>query len=145
MQRSLFAMLSLIFIAAMGSARADTLESELQFVKLTETVMAKVAQGNIEGALKEIKPYVVIPEAEFDALVAQTKAQRGLAGTRFGKPVGWECLQHRKAGLSVAKVTCYEKTELHALPWLFYFYKSPRGWVLNSFAWNDNLPLLFAP
>lgn len=144
MRRIPTALLSLFLIAAAGSARADVLGSEVQFLKLTETVMAKVGQGDLDGAFAAMKPYVVIPAAEFDAITATTRAQRAKAGTRFGKSVGWECLDHEKAGESVARVICYEKTEKHALPWLFYFYKTPRGWVLNSFTWNDNLPSLFA-
>lgn len=145
MRHALPAILSFFLITAVGSAHADSLESELQYLKLTESLMAKVAQGDLDGAFQAMKPYLVVPAAEFDALVAQTKAQRGMAGARYGKAVGWECLEHRKVGQSIARVTCFEKTEKHALPWLFYFYKSPRGWILNSFTWNDNLPSLFSP
>jgi len=53
-------------------------------------------------------------------------------------------LRPKNLGQSLVMVTCIEKTEKHALPWLFYFYKSPQGWVLNSFVWNDNLPSLFS-
>ncbi len=107
--------------------------------------MAKVAAGDLDGAFNAMKPYLVIPSAEFDALVVNTKAQRGLAGTRYGKIVGSECFGQKKLGQSLVMVTSIEKAEKHALPWLFYFYKSPQGWVLNSFVWNDNLPSLFSP
>lgn len=145
MRRALPVSLCLSLIAATSPTRADTLASELDYLKLSEALMAQVAAGDLDGAFKAMKPYLVIPDAEFDAMVAKTKAQRGAAGSRYGKTVGWECIRQKKVGLSLARVTCWEKTEKHALPWLFYFYKSPRGWVLNSFTWNDNLPSLFAP
>jgi hypothetical protein len=136
---------SVLLIIHVGSARANALESDAQLLKFTEGLMAKVATGDLDGAFKAMKPYLVIPQAEFDALVVNTKAQRGLAGARYGKVVGSECFGQKKLGQSLVKVTCIEKTEKHALPWLFYFYKGPQGWVLNSFVWNDNLPSLFSP
>ena len=143
MPRGLSVLASVLLIAAAGSARADALESDAQLLKFTEGLMAKVAAGDLDGAFQAMKPHLVIPPAEYDALVMNTKAQRGLAGTRYGRVVGSECLSQKKLGESLLRVTCIEKTEKHALPWLFFFYKSPRGWVLNSFVWNDNLPSLF--
>lgn len=132
---------SVLLIA--GAARADGLETDAQLLPFTEGLMAKVAAGDLDGAFKAMKPHLIVPQAEYDALVVNTKAQRGLAGARYGRVVGSECLSQKKLGQSLVRVTCIEKTEKHALPWLFYFYKSPRGWVLNSFSWNDNLPSLF--
>jgi hypothetical protein len=40
---------------------------------------------------------------------------------------------------SLLKLTYIEKTERHALPWMFYFYRSPTGWVLNTFVWHDQM------
>lgn len=144
MRRVLPILASVLLIAEVGSARADALESDAQLLKFTEGLMTKVAEGDLDGAFMAMKPHLVIPQAEYDALVVNTKAQRGLAGTRYGRVVGSECLGQKKLGQSLVRVTCIEKTEKHALPWLFYFYKSPRGWVLNSFVWNDNLPSLFS-
>jgi hypothetical protein len=73
----------------------------------------------------------------------QTKALRDQVGGRYGKPVGFEFISLKKAGESVMQYIYIEKTEEHALPWRFIFYRSPSGWVLNSFSWNDNIKLLF--
>ena len=143
--RHLFIVLTgLALTAVVGTVRADALQSDADLMKFTETLMAKVAAGDLDGAFQAMKPYLVIPQAEIDALAMNTKAQRGMAGTRYGKVVGSECLEQKKLGESLARITCIEKTQNHALPWLFYYYKSPRGWVLNSFVWNDNLPSLFS-
>lgn len=131
-------------LAAAGSLHADVIESDSQLMKFSESVMASVARGDLDGAFAVMKPYVVIPDAEFQALIVNTRAQRGLTATRYGKTVGSECVTQKKAGQSVVRITCVEKTEKHALPWTFYFYRSPRGWMLNSFVWNDNLPSLFS-
>lgn len=135
--------LALLLFAICNVARADELKSEEQLQPLAEEVMASVAKGDLDAAFTTMKPFVVIPTAEMDALIVNTRAQRGAAGARYGNAVGYECVDTQKVGRSLVKITCIEKTEKHALPWLFYFYKAPRGWVLNSFSWNDNLPALF--
>ena len=144
MRQAVSAVLSVSLFAACGSSFADVIESDAQLMKYSEGIMAKVGRGDLDGAFAAMKPYLVIPDAEFQALIVNTRAQRGQAATRYGKVVGAECVTQKKAGQSVARVICLEKTEKHALPWMFYFYQSPKGWVLNSFVWNDNLPSLFA-
>jgi hypothetical protein len=144
MRRVIPVLFAILLITQVSSPRADALESEAQLLKLAEGVMAKVAMGDLDDGFKAMKPYLIIPQEEFDALVVNTKAQRSLAGARYGKVVGSECFGQKKLGQSLARVMCIEKTEKHALPWLFYFYKSPNGWVLNSFVWNDNLPAAFS-
>jgi hypothetical protein len=132
----------LLGIASMRPAFAEVLKSE-ELQPFSERVMAKVAKGDLDGAFQEMKPYLVIPEAEYETLVANTRAQRGLAGTRYGKVIGYECVDKKAVGQSLVRITCLEKTDKHALPWRFYFYKTPSGWVLNSFNWSDNFTTVF--
>ena len=132
----------LLGIAFIRPSFADVLKSE-ELQPFSERVMAKIAKGDLDGAFREMKRYLVIPDAEYETLVANTRAQRGLPGTRFGKVVGYECVEKKAVGQSLVKINCLEKTEKHALPWRFYFYKAPSGWVLNSFNWSDNLPSIF--
>jgi len=136
-------LLVVLLISFCDVSRADVFKSEEQLQSFAEAAMAKVGKGDFDGAFGSMKPFMVLPQAELDSLVVNTRVQRGMVGARFGKVVGYECLGAKKVGQSLIKVTCIEKTENHALPWLFYFYKAPRGWVLNSFTWNDNLPSLF--
>jgi hypothetical protein len=135
--------LALLSLSLCNVASADVFKSEELLQPFAETIMAKVGKGELDAAFKAMTPYMIVPQAELDSLIVNTRAQRGIVGARFGKTVGFECLGQKKVGQSLIKVTCIERTEKHALPWLFYFYKAPGGWVLNSFTWNDNLPSLF--
>jgi hypothetical protein len=74
----------------------------------------------------------------------KSKTQRDQYGTRYGQAVGYEILEKTKAGESLVRFVCMEKTERHAMPWIFVFYKSPEGWVLNSFIWNDQIQYFFS-
>ena len=122
---------------------AATLKSENELRPFVESVMVKVGLNDLDGAFKAIHPFVVISDSEFQSAVLSSKSQREQYGSRYGKAVGYECIDQKKVGEFLVRILCVEKTERHAMPWNFYFYKSPKGWVLNSFTWNDQLPAIF--
>lgn len=124
---------------------ADTLKSELEAKQLSERVMTQAAKGDISAAFAVMKPYVVVPESEFQSLALQSKSQREQFGVRYGKSIGYDFISERKAGDSVLRLVYIEKTVKHALPWMFIYYKTPGGWVLNSFHWNDQILNVFLP
>ena len=137
---------AMLFAAAMfssGAALADTLKAESDLRSLGDQVMAAVVKGGMSPAFEAMKPYVLIPESEFQSLALASKSQRDQFGARYGKTIGYEFIGQRKLGESLIRLTYIEKTEKHALPWMFYFYKTPSGWALNSFSWNDRMPQLF--
>lgn len=126
------------------SASAAALTSE-QLPGFTAKVMASASKGDLAAAFTALKPYIRIPESELEALRLGTLSQRDQLAARIGKPVGYECFPIELRGQYLAKITCIERTERHALPWRFFFYRTAEGWTLNSFTWNDNLPSLFLP
>lgn len=135
--------IALAFLGLSMATWADTVKSETEAKQLTEKVMAQIAKGDLSAAFPSMKPYVVIPESEFQGLALQTKSQRDQFGARYGKSIGYELVSEKKAGDSILRLIYVEKTAKHALPWVFYFYKSPTGWVLNSFSWNDQIQSAF--
>lgn len=135
--------LFLCLICASFSICADTLKTEPEVKQLAEKIMAQAGRGNISGAFDVMKPYVAIPDSEFQGLSLQSKAQRDQFGFRYGKSIGYEFVSEKKVGQSVVRLTYLEKTEKHALPWMFVFYKTPTGWTLNSFVWNDKIQNVF--
>lgn len=128
---------------ASGLAHADTLKSESELRSFAESVMKQVGANDLAAAFKQMQPYVVISESEFQTAVLSSKSQREQYGARYGSAVGYEYIEQKKVGDSLLRITFIEKTEKHALPWTFYFYKSSKGWVLNSFSWSDKVQVLF--
>jgi len=138
--RALF-LATITFLAT--SSVADTLKSEEDLHPLTESVMGKVAANDLNAAFMLMQPYGVITDSEFQSALLNSKAQREQYGTRYGKTIGAEFISQTKVGASLVRILYIEKTEKHVLPWTFYFYKTPKGWVLNSFAWSDQVQFLF--
>lgn len=112
--------------------------------KLASDVMALVAKGKTDKGLELTKPYLIIPESEFNVMVEQLKMQQPMIDQRFGQTIGVELINEELVGESFLKITYAQKFEKHAMRWLFYFYKSSGGWVLNTFNTDDKIQLLFS-
>jgi hypothetical protein len=133
----------LLTIFGVGSAWAGALKAESDIRSFSDNVMSSVIKGGVPAAFATMKQYMITPEAEFQSAALSSQSQREQFGARYGKTVGYEFIGQKKLGESLVMLTYIEKTEKHALPWRFYFYKTPTGWILNSFNWNDQMPQLF--
>jgi hypothetical protein len=123
--------------------KADTLPTLTAAKEVTDKAMTMIAGNDLEGGLKLLKPYLVIPTAEFDVMLGQAKMQLPVISQRFGNSVGKEFIREDKVGDSLARFIFTQKFEKTVTRWLFFYYKSPSGWVLNTFTYDDNLQLLF--
>ena len=135
---------SLLVLLLLSSVSiADTLKAESELRPFAEKILQSVAKSDLDAAFSAMKPYVVIPDTEFQSVLLRTKAQREQYTSRYGRSVGYEFLGAKKLGQSLVRLTFIEKTEKTGLPWIFVFYETSEGWVLNSFFWSDQLPQLF--
>jgi hypothetical protein len=141
MKKMAFAVTILFLMAA--SSHAATLDSKDAARKLTDQVMAKVGSGDIEGGLLVMKPYVIIPESEFNVTLEQTKLQLPAMQGRFGKIIGTEFISEKVVGKSLLKIVQIQKFEKHIMRWNFIFYNPDGKWVLNSFYFDDNIRAMF--
>ena len=131
------------FALAASIAHADTLKTEADLKPFAERVMASVSNSGIAVAFNVMKPYTTLPDAEFKAALLASETQRDQFGARYGKSIGYEFVSQKKLGDSLVRIVYLEKTEKHAYPWLFHFYRTRAGWVLDSFLWNDQASQLF--
>jgi hypothetical protein len=138
----------LIFLAAASLghaalAQTKSLPDAKAVRALTDSIMSKVAAGDLEGGLRTMQPYIVVPSAEFETTIAQAKTQAPVMAQRFGKSVGWEFLKEDRAGERLLRVQHLQLFERHATLWTFYFYRAPQGWVLNTFLFKDDIKTFF--
>lgn len=141
-----FALCCTLFLASLfgaGTASAEVLADEAALRAFGDKVMQQVAKGEHAKALDMLRPYSLQPADEFKATAEASQASRAQHALRYGKPIGYAFVSQRKVADSVLRLLYMEKTEKHALPWAFIFYKTPKGWMLSSFGWNDRLPQFF--
>ena len=135
--------LLLLPTAAFCQEGKKTLPDAATARSLTGAVMAKVAAGDMEAGLRLMQPYVVITDAELDAAITQAKQQLPVMTQRFGMTVGAEFLREDQVGQRLLRITQAQLFERHAARWSFYFYRTPRGWILNTFQYDDNIKSFF--
>jgi len=141
--RLLSRLLLTMLLAASSAGYAATLNNPAEARKLADEVMAKVAVGDTEGALRLTKPYLVIPESEFETMVGQMKLQAPVMASRFGATIGTEFVRQDAVGESLLRLTYLQRFDRHPMRWVFYFYKGTGGWVLNTFRTDDVIQQLF--
>ena len=136
-------LLILLFALFTEIVKAETLPTFTAAKEITDKAMTMIAGNDLEGGLKLLKPYLVIPAAEFDVMLGQATMQQPVISQRFGNSVGKEFIREDMVGDSLVRFIFTQKFEKTAIRWLFFYYKSPSGWVLNTFAYDDSFQLLF--
>ena len=122
----------------------EILKNEREAKALTERVMTAVARGDLGQAYAELKRHTSLPAEEIDAGMKASIAQRSDAFVaRYGKVIGHDFIHQQKAGKSLMRLSYVEQLEKQPLVWVFDFYSTGRGWVLNQFRWVDNTAALY--
>jgi hypothetical protein len=134
---------AIVLVASSLPGAAQGLPSLPDVRKVTDGAMEKVGRGDIEAGLKSVRHLLIIPPAEFDAMLGQLPVQVPGMSARFGPSIGYEFIKEDKIGESVARLTYIHKFERHAMRWYFYCYKGKSGWVINTFRFDDKLHELF--
>jgi hypothetical protein len=135
--------LLLSLCAAAWHAHADTLKADADLKPFGDRVMSAVAGAGLPAAVSVMRPYIVISETELQNALLKMQAQREQLGPRYGRTTGFEYIGTKRLGQSLVRLTYIERTERHALPWMFHFYRTGNGWVLTSFIANDLSSELF--
>ena len=99
--------------------------------------------GKVESGLKLAKPYLIIPDHEFEGVLNNFRMQAPAIEQRFGKTLGVEFSQVQEVGESLFLVMYIQKFEKHVMRWKFYFFKPNSAWVLNTFNTDDQIQLMF--
>jgi len=135
----------LIVLALVGYnfTHADTLKNKKAAKQLTRSVMEFVGKGEVEKGLMLAKPYLIIPDHEFEGVLNSLRMQMPAIEQRFGKTVGMEFSHVQEVGESLMLVMYIQKFEKHMMRWKFYFYKPTDRWVLNTFNTDDQISLMF--
>jgi len=134
----------IMFLCSSVSGYADTLKDENEVQQLGDFVLESVVSAGILSAFEAMKPFVQLEEMDMDTLASESKGQRDQYSARFGKSTGYELIGVEKVGTSLLRLQYIEKTEKHAFPWSFYFYKTDQGWMLNDFTWHGDIRRVFS-
>ena len=138
-----FLFVFVLTLACSFHANAATLESSDAAVAVTDQAMKRIASGDLRDAFEIVKPYMVIPAAEVDAILGQAELQQPMLVVRFGKSIGYELIRNDTVGDSLVQVVYLQKFEKHAMVWRFILYGGTGEWTINSFKYADDISSAF--
>lgn len=143
MRIALFALCLLVSTAVCAQPN-NRLKDPAAARQLTDRIMEKISKESIEAGMRLAKPYLIIPDAELESMIGQAKLQEPMMIQRFGKSVGYEFIREERAGEHLLRIIQIGRHERHVTRWSFVFYRTPTGWVLNTFHFDDNIRSVFA-
>lgn len=137
---NLAAVLAIVFLAFSMSAQAQ--EKTLATVKATQQLSFEVSklfeEGNLSAAFDKMDPYLPLPDEEKAELRNQTIKYKSVLENRLGKRVGFKRASEKRLEEVAIREVYFVLHELSAIRLIFTYYKSPDGWILNSFKWDDS-------
>ena len=133
----------LFILLANVSAFGATLKSEGAAEALSEEVMLALQNNDINDAFEKMKLYMDISDDNFEASTAKSIARHNEFKQRFGKTIGYEFIGGKMIGTSLLRLQYLEKKDNYALRWSFYYFKTPKGWRLNTFSWEGDIKSFF--
>lgn len=132
-----------VLLAISLPAHAELLKTTSEVRAFTDKIMSHIGGGELDKAFNELKSTSLVTETEIDSVAIQSKAQRQKYAKFYGDSIGYEFIREQQVGESLLHLQYIEKTNMHAFPWSFYYYKTSKGWKLNTFNWNDQIKNLF--
>ncbi|WP_299788419.1 hypothetical protein [uncultured Shewanella sp.] len=133
----------LIFSVSLSVQAAESLSSKEDAQLLAEAVMESVSKDKLKDGLEKLRPYTVVPVAEFDVQMGQMDMKIPAIAQRFGKSIGYDFVEEEQLGESLIQYVYLQKFEKHVMVWRFIFYKPKDKWLLNTWYFNDQIQLLF--
>lgn len=133
----------IIFTLSFSTQAVESLSSEEAAQSLAKEVMENVSKDLFKEGLLKLRPYTVVPMAEFDVQMGQLDMQIPAIAQRFGKSIGYDFVEKEQLGESLMQYVYLQKFEKHVMVWRFIFYKPKDKWLLNTWYFNDQVQPLF--
>lgn len=133
----------LIFAVSLSANAVESLSSKKEAQSLAKSVMESVSKDQFKDGLSKLRPYTVVPVAEFDVQMGQMDMQIPAIAKRFGKSIGYDFVKTEQLGESLIQYVYLQKFEKHVMVWRFIFYKPKDKWLLNTWYFNDQVKPLF--
>lgn len=130
---------SILLMVISGACFAESFASVNEARSYLDKIMEKIGSGDVQAGMKMLKPYSIVPEAEFDAMVGQAGLQLPAISQRFGAAMGYEFIDQAEMGSSLARLVYLQKYEKHGMRWGFFLYKGKSGWTVNTFVFDDKI------
>lgn len=129
--------LAACFLITAGIAQEKYLKNADEARALSKKAVEFFNVGNVDEAFKSIKPYWPLPENEIDMLSGKTLSSLNMVKSRFGVTRGFIKIREDSISDIAIREIYLLKYDFHALRFIFTYYRSSKGWIVNAFLWDD--------
>jgi len=109
---------------------------DVKDVSLKTTLFFK--DKKIEEAFTFLRTYWPIPDNEIDEVQTKSIKSLNMVEERFGKTQGILKVKEETIKDIAIRETYLVQFEKTAIRLKFTYYKTPKGWIVNSFSWDDD-------
>lgn len=143
MNKSIFYILLLFITCQVSFAQIKKLDKIENTKANAESAMKAFFENQIEKGFEIIDPYFPISATEKLGLKDQTVEQLPTIEESFGKKIDYKLIKEIKISDVLVKYIFVVRFELHMMKFQYTYYNSGKGWILNSFKWDDKISELF--
>lgn len=141
--KKLIFVISLCYFSFNVLAQKKVLKDVAATQELSKKTTSLFSEYKITDLFKELIQYWPIPDNEVDLLEQKTLTQLNVIKDRFGKPIGIAKVNEETVldfGIRETYLIRYENT---ALRLIITYYRNDKGWIINTFKWDDSFSLEF--
>jgi hypothetical protein len=120
------------------SAQNKYLKDANQTQQLSKEITALFFENKISKAFKDLTEYWPLPENEINSLEEKTIKYLNMIQERFGKAIGTSYIRTEKITDFAIRETYIVRYQYSAIRIIFTYYRNDKGWLVNSFKWDDS-------
>ena len=142
MKKTFTLAVSILFYLAVN-AQSQTMK-DLNFVKkLSQETSEYIANGDFATAADYIKPYWPMSEDDFKRFQIQATKSFKIISEGLGKSDSAVKINEQNLGEIVFREVYFIQFEESPLRIEYIYYKTPKGWIINSIKWDADFELEF--
>ena len=119
-------------------SQSKTLKNQEKASQLSKEVTELFREKDVSGAVKKLTPYWVVPMNEIIGMEEKTVKYLNMLDDRFGLIIGATKGKTELVNDFAIRETYFIMYEKSAIRLVFTYYRNTKGWVVNSFKWDDS-------
>jgi hypothetical protein len=122
-------------------AQKKVLKDVAETQELSKKVCSLFKENKISAMFAELTPYWPMAQSELDAMEQKTLTQMNIIKERYGN--SFESVKVKNETISdfAIRETYLVRYENTAIRLMITYYKNEKGWIINSFKWDDSFAL----
>jgi hypothetical protein len=138
MKSKMVFLLVLLSTITSAIAQEQTLATAKEAKELSVRCSNLFKENKLGDFFKVLRPYWPLPENEIGILEEKTIQYMNILQGRFGRVEGVVKIKEETIGDFAIKETYILRFENSAIRLMYTYYKNKKGWVLNTFKWDDS-------